>query len=97
MTTATMRGGPAAWWRPAMWAAVAGLLLLPAAAMALGAPGVDWTASDFLFAGLLLGGGGAAVELAVRFARRPLTRALLVGGALLVVLVVWVQGAVGIV
>ena len=97
MTATTARGGPAARWRPAMWAAIALLLLLPAAAMALRAPGLDWTATDFLFAALLLGGAGVVVELVMRFVRRPITRALLVGAALLIVMLVWAQGAVGVV
>lgn len=96
MKTAAMRVGRGGWWRPAMWSVLAGLLLLPAAAMRF-TPEVTWTASDFLFAALLLGGLGVAVELVMRFTRRPLTRATLAAGALLAVLLVWAEGAVGLV
>jgi uncharacterized PurR-regulated membrane protein YhhQ (DUF165 family) len=78
------------------WGAVALVMLAPAVAMTLDAPGVNWTASDFLFAGVLLIGGGAIVELVAWRVKKPAVR---IGFALLVVAVValvWIEGAVGI-
>lgn len=78
------------------WGAVALVMLAPALAMALDAPGVNWTASDFLFAGVLLGGGGAVVELAAWRVKNPAVR---IGVATLVVAavaLVWIEAAVGI-
>ncbi|CAN5371851.1 hypothetical protein BH09PSE1_BH09PSE1_17770 [soil metagenome] len=78
------------------WGGVAGLLLAPAIAMRF-TDEVVWTASDFVFAGVMLIGAGLAGELIAwksgRFAYR--------GGAsiavVIAVLLVWVTGAVGII
>ncbi len=78
------------------WGAVALVMLAPALAMALDAPGVNWTASDFLFAGVLLVGGGAVVELMAWRVKNPAVR---IGVATLVVAavaLVWIEAAVGI-
>lgn len=78
------------------WGAVALVMLAPAVAMTLDAPGVNWTASDFVFAGVLLIGGGAIIELLAWRVTNPAVR---VGFALLVVAavaLVWIEGAVGI-
>lgn len=58
------------WLRYVGWAGAIGLILLPLVAMQV-APdsGVRWTLSDFLFAILLIGGTGLAVELVVRLSR----------------------------
>lgn len=55
-------------WRIAGWGSLVALLVLPALAMQLTSE-VNWTASDFVFAAVLLGFVGAVVELAARFAR----------------------------
>ena len=78
------------------WGAVALVMLAPAVAMTLDAPGVNWTASDFVFAGVLLIGGGAIIELLAWRVTNPAVR---IGFALLVVAavaLVWIEGAVGI-
>ncbi|MFN3458436.1 MAG: hypothetical protein ACK4Z8_12745, partial [Novosphingobium sp.] len=57
------------WLRPAGWSAAAFLLLLPMVGMVFEDRlhwGVNWTAGDFLAAAVLLGGTGAALEVAVR-------------------------------
>lgn len=82
-------------WRIAGWGAVAAILLAPAVAMQF-TNEVAWTASDFLFAGLLLVGAGALVELAVWKARSTPVRIALVLGVLAAVALVWIEGAVGI-
>ncbi|WP_125255194.1 hypothetical protein [Brevundimonas fluminis] len=78
------------------WGAVALVMAAPAVAMALGAPGVNWTAADFIFAGVLLIGGGAIIELVAWRVKNPAIR---IGFALLVVAavaLVWIEAAVGI-
>ena len=78
------------------WGAVAVVMAAPAVAMALDAPGVNWTASDFVFAGVLLIGGGAIIELVASRVKNPVLR---IGFALFVVAIVgliWIEGAVGI-
>ena len=55
-------------WRLAGWGALAALLCLPAVAMQLTGE-VDWTASDFVFAAVLLTALGTGVEVALRVGR----------------------------
>ena len=77
------------------WGAVALILLAPAAAMPF-TDEVNWTASDFVFAGVLLIGAGAVIELVAWRVRRPAIR---IGFALLVIAIValiWIEGAVGL-
>ena len=52
-------------WRLIGWGGILGLLLLPAVAMQF-THEVDWSGGDFLFAFLMLGSVGLAVELTVR-------------------------------
>ena len=85
----------AAHWRYLIWGAVAVLLLIPAIAMRF-TKEVAWTASDFLFAILLLGGGGLAIEATVRLIKRPAFRMLIGAAVLAVVALIWVDGAVGV-
>ena len=88
------RGNP---WRLAVWGTAAGLLLLPAIAMQLGAEGVHWTGSDFVVMGVLLGSACGAYEVAVRMSGSSAYR---LGFALAIVLgflLVWINLAVGII
>ena len=81
--------------RPLLWGGAACLLLLPAVAMRLGAPGVAWTASDFMVMGALLAVACGLYELATRLSG---DRAYRVGFGLAVLtgfLTVWVNLAVG--
>ncbi len=83
-------------WRIAAWAAAAILLLVPWVAMQL-TDEVNWTAGDFALAALLLFGSLATWELVTRNRDRSAYRAA-VGVTLLgVVLLIWVNGAVGII
>lgn len=78
------------------WTLVAGLLITPAIAMRFSAE-VQWTTSDFVFAGVILVGAGAIAELAVRASGDWSYR---IGAGLAVlasVLLIWVNGAVGII
>jgi hypothetical protein len=88
------KGNP---WRLAVWGTAAGLLLLPAIAMLLGAEGVHWTAFDFLAMGVLLASACAAYEVAVRMSGSSAYR---LGFALAIVLgflLVWINLAVGVI
>jgi hypothetical protein len=83
-------------WRIAAWGLAALLLLLPLVAMRFDT-GVNWTLSDFIFAGALIGGVGLAFELAVRMTSNLAYRAG-VGFALAAAfLIVWANGAVGMI
>lgn len=83
-------------WRVAGWGSLMALLLLPALAMRL-TTDVTWTASDFVFAAILLGFAGAVVELAVRFARPGASRTgYFVAGAA-AFLTLWSNAAIGII
>jgi hypothetical protein len=87
------RGNP---WRIAAWGLAALLLLLPLVAMQFDT-GVNWTLSDFVFAGVLIGGVGLAFELAVRMTRNIAYRGG-VGLALAAAfMIVWANGAVGMI
>jgi len=83
-------------WRILMWGAIAAVIAAPAIGMRF-ASEVHWTMADFVFAAVLLGGAGLAVEFAARASGKPAYRggvvvALGAGGLLL-----WANAAVGIV
>lgn len=82
-------------WRPVMWAGLATLLAVPLAAMQFTGE-VNWTATDFVFAGIQLALVGIGVEVAMRVTRRLMYRVLIIGAVLAGVLVVWADGAVGL-
>ena len=93
MTTETIKGVP---WRTLGWGAAVLLLATPFVAMRFTSE-VNWTASDFIFAGVLLAVIGGGFELAVRASRNSSYRA---GAALALIgafLVIWTNLAVGIV
>ena len=90
----TRKGNP---WRLAVWGTAAGLLLLPAIAMQLGAEGVHWTAFDFVVMGTLLGSCCAAYELATRMSGNTLYRLGFAVAIALGFLLVWINLAVGII
>lgn len=80
--------------------AVAFILLIPGVAMLIdnndADKGVDWTLLDFLVAGGLLLSIGLLCELVLRKFPKTKHRLLLCGALLLVLLVVWIELAVGI-
>lgn len=83
-------------WRITGWGFAALLLLLPLVAMQFTAE-VNWTASDFVFAGVLIGAVGFATELTVRRTQVPTYRAG-VGLALVAgFLTIWADAAVGLI
>lgn len=83
-------------WRIAGWGALLALLLLPAIAMRFTRE-VNWTASDFVFAFVLLFSLGLGVELAMRIGRGAPQRLGMMAGTGGASLTVWVTGAVGII
>jgi hypothetical protein len=83
-------------WRLIGWGGIAALMLTPAIAMQF-TDEVNWTVGDFVFAALMFGGVGLAVELTVR-ANPAWTYRAGVGIALAAsFLTVWINLAVGIV
>lgn len=82
-------------WRLVGWGFLAALLALPAVAMRFTAE-VQWTASDFLFMGLLLAIAGGVVEFAAWLSKDAFYRAGAVIGVLAGFLLIWVNLAVGI-
>lgn len=98
MTAKTKEGeaGKSISWRALGWGTAGALLLLPLAAMQV-TDEVDWTASDFVFAGLMFALVGGTLELAIwRSQSRPYRIA--VGVAVAAgFLHLWLTGAVGII
>jgi hypothetical protein len=83
-------------WRVIGWGIAVALILTPLAAMQF-TKEVDWTAADFVFAIVMIGGLGLLFELAVRVSRSWAYRG---GVALALVagfLLIWINGAVGII
>jgi hypothetical protein len=83
-------------WRIAAWAVAALLLLLPLAAMQV-TDEVDWTAFDFVFMAALLGGVGLGLELAVRKTKNVACRMAACAALAAAFLLIWINGAVGII
>ena len=83
-------------WRIVAWGLAALLLLLPAVAMQFTSE-VNWTAEDFIFAGIIFGVVGLTYEVAVRMTRswayRGGVAAALAGGFM----ILWANGAVGMI
>lgn len=89
------RAGLVNGWRIAGWGAAVALLSIPAVAMRF-TPEVNWTASDFVFAAILLAALGIGAEIALRVGRSAPHRLGIIIAALGGFLTVWVNGAVGI-
>lgn len=83
-------------WRIPMWGLVAAALITPAVAMRFTSE-VKWTASDFVFAGVVLGGAALIIELVVWRAKSMAYRAGVALSVLASVLLVWITGAVGVI
>ena len=83
-------------WRAAAWSFAGLLLLLPAVAMQFTAE-VNWTAGDFIVAALMIGVVGLTIELAVRTSRSLPYRAGVGFAVAASLLIVWVNGAVGMI
>ena len=89
-------GGPGGVWITAGWMGAAAILLLIPAVMTRVSAEWDWSAADFVFAALMLFGAGGAWEAISRMgglAYRAATALAVLTGVILV----WVNGAVGII
>lgn len=84
------------WVRPAAWGLAAALLALPAVAMRY-TDEVQWTLGDFIAMGVLIGGTGLLIELAVRLSPHWAYRAAGALAMLTAFLIIWVNLAVGII
>lgn len=82
-------------WRITRWTAAGSLLLLPLLGMHF-TDAVKWTASDFVFASILLFGSLGAYELLVGRAPNAAYRAGLGLAILAIFLLEWINAAVGI-
>jgi len=74
---------------------IAILLLIPFIAMQF-TNEVNWSVSDFMVAGVLLLGTGLLCELVMRKVKNIKTRLAICGVMLLVLLIIWIELAVGI-
>jgi len=82
--------------RPFFWGLAALLVAAPLVAMQFTAE-VNWTASDFLFAAVVIGSVGVAIELAVRMTRNPAYRAGAACAVAAAFAIVWSSAAVGMI
>lgn len=95
VSTAGKKGGLVGW-RIAAWVGAGLILLIPLIAMRFTTE-VNWTASDFVFAAIMLAALVGAFELVVRLSGNWAYRAGVVVAAVATFLMVWAQGAVGLV
>lgn len=91
-----MASGRGTWWRIAGWGAAAALLLLPLIAMRFTSE-VNWTLSDFVFAGVLIGGVGLVFELAVRMTPSLAYRGGVAFALAAAFMIIWANAAVGMI
>lgn len=71
------------------------VLLLPLVAMQFTSE-VQWSALDFVVAGILLFGTGLLIEMVLRKTKKGVLQVLAVLGVLLLLLLTWLELAVGI-
>ncbi|MCA3256353.1 MAG: hypothetical protein INF91_12140 [Alphaproteobacteria bacterium] len=83
-------------WRPILWGLAALPILAPLVAMRFTAE-VQWTALDFAFAIAVIGSAGVAIEIAVRRSPSGFYRAGAAVAALGALVLLWINGAVGII
>jgi hypothetical protein len=88
--TATMTFGDRLWTglRILGWLGVAAMLIYPAIAMRL-TTDVNWTLSDFVFAGVVLIGGAGIIELFALKVRNPVTRIAFAFSVVAIAAVIW--------
>ena len=83
-------------WRVVGWGAAVGVLSVPLIAMQF-TEEVNWTASDFAFAGALFGTVGLLIEWAVWRSSSSAYRVGVAAAALAGLLIIWANGAVGMI
>ena len=79
-----------------MWGMLIALLIASFVAMQITVE-VVWDWFDFAVAALLLAGVGLAIELAFRFINRLAWRRVAIAAIVSVGIVIWIQGAVGLI
>ena len=89
-------GQRASRWRIAAWSLAGLILLLPLVAMQF-TDEVNWTGSDFVFAAVLMLSVGIPFELTVRMTRNWAHRGGVAAGLAAAFLIVWANGAVGMI
>ena len=57
---------------------------------------VNWTTTDFIIAGSLLSGAGLISEIVLRKTKKLNNRLALLGTILIIVILIWIELAVGI-
>lgn len=82
-------------WRSILWGTITVLLLTPAIAMQFTSE-VAWGPGDFIVAAGLLGLTGIGLELAARVPGSSFRRLAIAGAILGLLLIVWIELAVGI-
>ncbi len=83
-------------WRLIGWGIAVTLILTPLAAMQFTSE-VSWSASDFIFAIVMIGGVGLLFELAVRTSASRAYRGGVACALAAAFLLIWINGAVGII
>ena len=86
---------PGRGWRLAPWAAIAIILMVPLVAMRF-TDEVRWTGHDFLAAGVLLTGAVLIYQVGARLITGRGRRLLWAGAILILAMLLWAEGAVGI-
>lgn len=82
--------------RIAGWGFAALLMIVPVVGMQV-SDEWQWTGSDFVFAGIMIGGTGLLLELAARASRNWAYRSGVAVALLASFLLIWINGAVGII
>lgn len=96
MTQSQSTPGRTHFWRMLGWGGAAGLLALPLVAMQFTRE-VNWTLSDFIAMGILIGGTGLLIEGALRVSTNASYRLGAIVTAIGCFMLVWVNAAVGMI
>lgn len=96
MTEQTLKRGPSKL-RILAWALAGLVLCIPLVAMQFESTGFDWDETDFIVAGLIIGGIGLMAEFLVRVSRDGFYRAGAACALAAIFLTVWSNLAVGII
>lgn len=83
-------------WRAVGWGLAVALLLLPFVAMKVTSE-VNWSASDFIFAAVMIGLVGGIFEVTVRMSPDPAYRAGVAAALAAAFFIIWINGAVGMI
>lgn len=79
------------------WSGAVLVMIAPAVVMRFPNSGVNWTASDFVFAGVMIGGAGLIFELTLWLSKSNAYRSGVCLMVAAIFLLIWINGAVGII